>query len=188
MNWSDLIYLLKEDEGPNLEFKQSQFLQDKDEIAAQIVSFANRNGVTILVGVRDDKSIEGLNIDKDKEQLNILNIAHDKCSPIVEVSFDHTSSSDREVFVIKVSRRKDIPHAIVNRTPSGIEKRIYYIRSGNSKRLVDDNVLRFMFKHAEDPYVSIRSTLCIWYNRSSLDFSTSESLSYVYYLLPFLES
>jgi hypothetical protein len=188
MDWSDLMDLLEEDEGPNLEFKESQFLENKDEIAAQIVSFANRHGGTILVGVRDDKTIEGAKIDKDKEQLKIINIAQNKCSPIVEVSFDHMSSSEGEVLLIKVPRRRDMPHAIAHRTSAEIEKRTYYIRSGNSKRLVDDNVLRFMFKHTEDPNVSISSTLCMWYNRSSFDFSISKSLRYVCYFLPFLES
>jgi predicted HTH transcriptional regulator len=79
MEWTDLDKLIKEREGPRLEFKESPFLQCTHEIAAQLVSFANRYGGQILVGIKDDGNTEGAKIHKDKESLHILNVANDKC-------------------------------------------------------------------------------------------------------------
>ena len=58
------IMCLKDPEGPYQEFKESAFLNKPDEIAVQLVSFANRYGGKIFVGVKDDGSLEGATIHK----------------------------------------------------------------------------------------------------------------------------
>jgi hypothetical protein len=63
MKWSDIEIRLRDLEGPHLEFKESPFLNDTSEIAAQLISFANRYGGKIFVGVRDD----GTSIVRDRK-------------------------------------------------------------------------------------------------------------------------
>jgi hypothetical protein len=187
MEWSDLENALKDPEGPYLEFKESPFLDNSKEIAAQLVSFANRYGGKIFVGVKDDGSIEGATIARDKRSLDVLNVANNNCSPTVDVSFDYANSSSGDVLVISIDRRRGIPHAVIERKTGEIYNRLYYIRSGNGKRLVDDTMLRFLFEHKEDPGFSVTSSLCVWYDRKNLIFSPLESTDYFSDLLPFLQ-
>jgi predicted HTH transcriptional regulator len=54
MDWSSVESSLKDPEGPYQEFKQYAFLNDTKDIAVQLISFANRYGGKIFVGVKDD--------------------------------------------------------------------------------------------------------------------------------------
>jgi hypothetical protein len=187
VEWTELIKLIQEKEDPRLEFKESPFLKDSDDIAVQLVSFANRHGGRILVGVRDDGTIEGAKIDHDRRSLDILNIANNKCSPILEVSFDHSSSTEGDVLIVNVQKKRVIPHAIVDRKGAEIYKRTYYIRSEKGKRLVDDTILRSLFENTIDPNMSLTSSISLWYNRKGLVFSQIYSPTYMWYILPFVQ-
>jgi Schlafen, AlbA_2 len=186
MEWSDLLNIIKDGEGPRLDFKESPFIGHPEDVSIDLVSFANRYGGKILVGVKDDGSIEHATIDKDKESLAILNVAHDKCSPVIEIGFDYASSADGDVLLINIPKRKEMPHAIIDRSGFEIVKRKYYIRSGNRNRLVDDNLLQYMFQHLDDPSLSIITSLCVWYNRKPFNLSPFRSPSYISSIEPFL--
>jgi hypothetical protein len=195
MEWSELDKQLKSDEDPYIERKESSFITSEGkeantEIAAQLTSFANRSGGRICVGVKNDGFLEGAKIDSDKARLRILSIAHNLCSPVPEVSFEYMTFAKGDVLLINVPKRTDIPHAVIHREGSGeILTRKYYIRSGPGKRLVNDDILRAMFKETGDPFfVSFNSTLCMWYEGNTLDFSTSKSLAYFRYIEPFVEN
>jgi predicted HTH transcriptional regulator len=54
MEWSNILTLIREGEGSRVEVKQIPFLTDSKKIAEQLVSFANRHGGIILVGVKND--------------------------------------------------------------------------------------------------------------------------------------
>jgi ATP-dependent DNA helicase RecG len=103
MKWSDVENALKDLEGPYQDFKESTFLKDTKEIAAQLVSFANRSGGKIYVGVKDDGSLEGATIHKDKSSLHVLNVANNNCSPAVEVRFDYLNSSSGDVLIVNAT-------------------------------------------------------------------------------------
>ena len=157
MEWSDVLNIINNNaEDARLEFKESPFLGTPKEIAIQLVSLANRYGGRILVGIKDDGRVEGAKMDMDHESLAILNVAHNNSSPPVEVGFDHATSPNAEdVLIINVSRRKGIPHAVVDRKAAEIYKRTYYVRSGSTNRLVDDIMLQYMFEHVNDPNLTI---------------------------------
>lgn len=187
MESSDLDKLIQSGEGTRTEFKESLFLKDSGKIAKNLVSFANRYGGIILVGIKDDGTIEGATINKSKESLTVLNIANNNCSPAVEVDFDYVNSANGDIFLIIIHRRRGSPHAIVDRPGAEILRRIYYMRIGNGNRLVDDNKLTFMFHHTDDPYQSLTTSLCVWYNRSPFDLSPIKSLNYISAFVPFLQ-
>jgi predicted HTH transcriptional regulator len=138
MEWEKLSNILKAGESEQTEFKESAFLRDNEEIAAQLASFANRKGGEIPIGVRDDAKLEGAKISRDKAQLHILNIAQDKVSPPVELFFQFLASDAGDVLIIEVAKRKGIPHAIVTCSNHEIKERCYYIRTSSGRRLVSD--------------------------------------------------
>src|SRR3989338_7612155 len=58
MDKKELDFLLKEGEGFNLEFKES----DSSDLGKEICAFANATGGKILLGVSDKREIKGINI------------------------------------------------------------------------------------------------------------------------------
>lgn len=81
-----------------------------------------------------------------------------------------------------------MPHAVINREGSEIRSRKYYIRSGNSKRLVDDITLNYLFKNSEDPQLNLLTDITIWYNSKELIFFQPVTFStYSFHLLPLLQ-
>jgi predicted HTH transcriptional regulator len=64
----ELRELLKQDEGLTLEFKDSRILADSLQLAKTFTAFANAEGGTLLIGIKDDKSIEGMQAKKGHEE------------------------------------------------------------------------------------------------------------------------
>ncbi len=168
MDITEFQQLLTIKERKTLDFKESPFLQHPDEIAAQFVSFANRLGGHILVGVRDDGTLEGKTFNFPDDSLRLSQLARDKCSPPVDVDFEQIQHPQGQVLVVTVKKRAGIPHAVVKRSGHEISERKYYIRSHNGKRLVDDRTLQWMFEHSEDPRLDMDFTVWFQYNRKRM--------------------
>jgi ATP-dependent DNA helicase RecG len=62
MSIEELQILIKQGEGFNLEFKQS-FPSKLSELAHELCAFANASGGTLIVGIKDDGAIKGIEID-----------------------------------------------------------------------------------------------------------------------------
>src|SRR5713101_5756264 len=73
MNAEELIRILKQGEGPNVEFKQD-FPKQVDEIAKEMSAFANSGGGVILMGVADDGSLPGI-LEPDKVMNRLAGLA-----------------------------------------------------------------------------------------------------------------
>ncbi|MBT6774013.1 hypothetical protein HOA91_01455, partial [Candidatus Woesearchaeota archaeon] len=68
MKKKEFDFLLKEGEGYNLEFKETD-----SNLAKEICALANANGGKVLLGVTDDSKIKGINItNKFKSQITDL--------------------------------------------------------------------------------------------------------------------
>jgi hypothetical protein len=187
MEWAEIQKLIGELERIRVDYKQTPYLTaDADVIAADLVAFANREGGHILVGIKDDKSKEGKKIDADKAQMRILNIANNNCSPPINLSFDFHNAEDGDVLVVYIHRKNDMPHALVERRGAEIHRRIYYVRSGGGKRLVDDSVLRFLFSERHEVAIDSSASLCFWYDRTSLPHNIMSVADYSNYIYTFL--
>lgn len=177
IGWEDIFELKRTGEKTRVDFKTTPFMKDNNEIAAQLTSFANRYGGTILIGVKDEEdlqgwdAVEGATIDRDKCLLHISNIAMSKCSPPVDFSSDFLTSDKGDVLVLNVERRRSEPHAIVERAGHEIKKRIYYLRTESGKRLASDRVLNYMFKELEDPYFEHNFAIGMQYFKDDLSLS-----------------
>lgn len=192
-DWEELKGTLTAGESEQIEFKETSFLEDTEEIAAQLVSFANRNSGKILIGVKDDGELEGTKIDRDRTLLHILNVAQGKTSPPVEFSSQFLESAEGDVLIVDVKRRKGIPHAVVQHRGGEIKERTYYIRISNGKRLIGDTTLKWLFEHSEEPRLEYPFDIWVQYLRDSLKVPFTLDIAPIYeleqfWLSPFLNT
>lgn len=165
-----------EKENIRVELKESsKFLTgegkfDGKEMASIIVSFANREGGMLIVGIKDDGMFEGNNIfekfsdpgkdgfDKFKEYIE--NICKDIISPQIFVESHLFKWDDQEFGVISIPKRLTIPHALVSKHEGSIVRtREYYIRTTHGKGLVSDRHLEWLFNHTDLPKVTSENIL-----------------------------
>ncbi len=160
-------------ETVQVELKESALLRNGDgqkKLGYEVVALANRYGGKLILGIKDDGTFEGRNIfviDKDKSVID--NICRTNISPVIDYDVDFLQCDKGDLLVINVPKRKDIPHAYIDRrNGSEIKNRIYYIRTSHGKRLVSDKELSWLFTHIEDPDFVLRFRLVINFIKDSL--------------------
>jgi predicted HTH transcriptional regulator len=103
---SDLELQIAAGEGERLEFKKT--ITHLHKIARTLVSFANTRGGTILVGVRDDGIITG--IDPEEEKHSLQQAADFYCQPPVRVLFKETEQEGLTVLKAIIPESPSKPH------------------------------------------------------------------------------
>jgi len=124
MDEKELKILVEEGEGYKVEFKESLNGIEKD-----IVAFANSSGGKILLGVRDNGVIKGINI-TNRLKAQIQDIASN-CRPVPEILLERVGN----VLVINVKEGTDKPYEC----SSGFYKRIGPV----SQKLKRDEIIEF---------------------------------------------
>lgn len=74
--------LIRQGEHQRLDFKHS--ISDSKKIARSLVAFANTSGGTLLIGVKDNGNVAGIN--SDEEYYMVETAAHIHCKP--EIKFE----------------------------------------------------------------------------------------------------
>ena len=124
MNKLELHQLLEEGEGYKIEFKEAVSNLDKE-----MAAFANSSGGRIFIGVRDDKTIKGVNITNSLKS-QIQDIAN-HCQPPIKILFE----TFENVLIVEVREGSDKPY----KCSSG-----FYNRLGpNSQKLHRDDIIDF---------------------------------------------
>lgn len=138
-----LAELLKQGEGERLDFKQK--ITSLDKIAKTICSFANTHGGIILVGVKDNRSITG--IDPEEEKYMLEQAAHQYCQPLIPLHFEEIEDED-ELVVLKVTIEESHhkPHASLNK---GGNWQVY-IRQRDKSVPAGKNMVRHLHKLPAD--------------------------------------
>ncbi len=127
-NRKKILELIREGEGQLVEWKDSRIISDSFKLARSLSSLANTEGGFILVGVRNDGSLEGLKF-KTEHETQIMNIASEKCNPPIRLQFANVAASkEADVYVLKVQRRESEPfHGV--KTRDGL---VYFTRVGST--------------------------------------------------------
>lgn len=140
---------LKKGEGEQVEFKQT--LNNEFKIAKTICSLANTNGGVLLIGVKDNKTITG--VDPEEEKYFLLKAAEFHCRPpiplkIEEVFVIDEKDDQKEKVVLKVTIKKSSlkPHYAENKKG----KWIPYMRQQDKTLLAGDKAVSTMGKNDEN--------------------------------------
>ena len=132
MNQKEFDFILKEGEGFKAEFKEAF---DPKSLAKEIVAFANSEGGRILIGVKDNKEVIGIEI-TNKLKSEIQSIAR-SCDPEIKINLD----SVEKVLIVNVEEGANKPH----RCSSG-----FFLRQGsNSQKLSTDEIRAFFNKEGK---------------------------------------
>ncbi|MCC8146162.1 MAG: ATP-binding protein [Bacteroidales bacterium] len=98
--------LIAEGEHQQLDFKFE--ISDSKKIARTLVAFANTDGGTLLIGVKDNGNIAGI---RSEEEYYMIEAASDMyCKPKVEFEAKEWNLEGRIVLEIKVKSSSEKPH------------------------------------------------------------------------------
>lgn len=168
--------LIKEGEGENLEFKQK--ISDKNKISKTITSFANNTGGIILVGIKDDKTIN--NIDPEEEKYMLNEAANFHCDPPIELIFEEIEEgeSGKTILLVHVPESNTKPHSC--KTSNGWK---IYLRQKDHSTLASELNISLMRKGMSNEatfegFTSIETSL-VFYLRNNNRITLKEYMKLV---------
>src|SRR5690554_3860002 len=106
----DLIDMINKGENPYIEFKEENI--KPNDLAGEIVSFANMEGGTIIIGVSDDGKIKGISIENMEER--IMNICRNNCIPNIIPIYQEIAIDDNRIAVITIPKGANKPYYTVD--------------------------------------------------------------------------
>ncbi|MBF0310377.1 MAG: putative DNA binding domain-containing protein [Magnetococcales bacterium] len=135
---TELLEILLHGENSGVEFKRD--LIRNDELARELVAFANFEGGMVLLGVGDDGQLVGLTRDKLEEW--VMTVCRDKIRPAIIPFFEWFREVEpgKDVAVVRVSAGYDV-HTLWHNN-----KNSYYIRVGSQSREATPEELRRLFQ------------------------------------------
>lgn len=118
-----------------------------DDIKKEIIAFANSDGGTLYIGIRDDGEVVGLN-DPDGTALQISNMVRDSIKPDVTMFLHYKTIEEagKKIIEINVQRGTDRPYYLAKKgmRPEGV-----YVRQGYSAVPATDTAIRRMIKETD---------------------------------------
>jgi predicted HTH transcriptional regulator len=135
-----LTKLLLQGEGEKLDFKQT--ISDPYKIARTIASFANTRGGKILVGVRDDRTVSG--VDPEEEKFLLDTAADFYCDPPIALQYEEVEDEEEEtvVLIVKIAESRQKPHFVRDDN----EQRLVYIRQRDKSLPASKHTIALMRK------------------------------------------
>jgi predicted HTH transcriptional regulator len=102
----ELRQLIQKGENETLDFKQE--ISSASKIAKTMVSFANRKGGRLLVGVRDNKSIAGIRTEDEKYMLTLASDFY--CKPPIELVINEWELDGKIILEAIIPEGPDKPY------------------------------------------------------------------------------
>ncbi len=133
---TELLLRIKEGEGLHQDFKYA--ITDSKKIAKSLSAFANTDGGSLLIGVKDNGRIAGAN--PDEEYYMIESAASLYCQPRVEFRAVLWEVDGKQVLEIEIPRGSHPPYKA--KDPSG--KYLAYVRVADENILADRVIVKSM--------------------------------------------
>lgn len=102
----NLERLISQGEGETQDFKQT--ITSVTKIAKTVSAFANTKGGKIVVGVKDNGSVCGVQTDEEKFMLE--GAALDKCKPPITIDFSEIYYLGKTVLIAEIKESSNKPH------------------------------------------------------------------------------
>ncbi len=109
MTPKQLLKLIKQGEGINIEFKQK--FSEYKKIAKEIIAFANTRGGYLIFGITDKGKIYGVQSEKSIAEL-IKETLSNYCEPVPKFKLNYVELFNKEIVVLQVKESENKPHRI----------------------------------------------------------------------------
>lgn len=119
----DIEEAIEKGEDYYTEFKEET--AHSDDLASEIVAFANSDGGKLIVGANDAKAPVGV-VDADKALQRIDNICAQNCEPPLFCRIEKIKINEKTILSVRIPKGPERPY----RTNRGV----YYIRTSSGKR------------------------------------------------------
>ncbi len=141
MNVTGLRERISAWEDLHTDFKEQ--IDSADELAKDLVCFANTDGGQLILGVADDRSISGID-DVDATNRSVDNVAFDNCNPPVTVVQEVLEVDGSRVVVVNVPKGDQRPYSTIRGR--------YYVRTTSGCRPASRQELLRLFQATESLY------------------------------------
>lgn len=174
--------LIRNDENLRVEFKKSEYItgQKNSELAKVMAAFANHEGGKILIGVNDDKTIEGFFCDESevkKHEERAYQIAANNCDPPITPEISSIKLDEGIVFVIDILKKTGIPIKANGK---------FYIRHGNTTRELTHEELQKRYTNSEEKAI-INDSLITSFDKLSEEQFEVRDIIYGGNIIPYIE-
>ncbi len=144
---NELKQLIMQGEGVQLDFKQ--VIQDPRKIAKSMVSFANTLGGILLIGVRDNGSISGINFE---EEIHMLELAASfYCKPELKYEVKPIQIDGKIILKVKILKGDHQPYY----AKGADEKWWVYVRVNDNCILASKTTVDFMHRRNKPAKLTI---------------------------------
>lgn len=158
----DYKKLIANGESKTLELKE--IIPSHEKVAKTVCAFANTSGGKLVIGVKDNLEIIGLddvNIFETKDSL--ISVIYDKISPTIMVDIFTVTIENRLILVIDVSKGPQSPYHIKK---TGNKEEVY-IRLGATNRKADNETINEL--HRQSRNISFDEEIDYNYNFEQLN-------------------
>ena len=132
-----IIQLIDQGENTAIEFKREDV--KPENMAKELVAFANSSGGTILLGVENDGTVSGISNPKINEEW-VSNIAWNNVIPALDVVASKVSIDGKGILCVEVPKGKDKPYQT--------NKYQFLIRAGTTNRVATQSELLRLFQQS----------------------------------------
>jgi predicted HTH transcriptional regulator len=123
MTWDEIMQLLEQGEGQQVEFDKT--IPSPDDIAREYVAFANSDGGHFILGI-DDKNKHLMGVDLEENTVDkLMKIGSEKCVPPITPRVELMERSEKRIIDITISEGDEKPYKT---------DEICYLRDGNISR------------------------------------------------------
>ncbi|AHM58953.1 transcriptional regulator [Flammeovirgaceae bacterium 311] len=107
----NLSEILRRQEGEQLDYKQR--VTSFEKIAKTICAFANTKGGMLLIGIKDDHTVTG--VDPEEEKYMLEQAASNYCEPAVPLHYEEMEDEEgRTVLAVQIEESRQKPHSCRN--------------------------------------------------------------------------
>ncbi len=141
----DYKKLITKGESKTLELKE--IIPSHDKIAKTVCAFANTSGGKLIIGVKDNLEIIGIddaNIFEIKDSL--ISVIYDKISPLIMIDIFTVAIENKLILVIDVSKGPQSPYHIKK---AGNKEEVY-IRLGATNRKADNETINDLHRQSRN--------------------------------------
>jgi predicted HTH transcriptional regulator len=143
MDYKDVLRLIEEGEGFEVEFKRK--VSTPEKIARTLIALANTKGGQILFGVDDDGSIIG--VESEKSEVDLIREAGTLyCEPAIQPDIDIVPFNGKDVIVASVLESDDKPHYFAGENGNGVpgDHTRVYIRVNDKTVMASKEVVKIL--------------------------------------------